>query len=129
MDERLLAEASALEQYTQDLEQHYQMIVQQLKELDDFYNQIEEILPAKDQQILAPIGKGVYVKTYFSDEKFFVNIGAGVIIKKNREQLKKTIEDQRKKLHESRTHILGQLEFYADKLNTIMHALQDTMKV
>jgi len=124
MDQQLLMEASQLEKYTSELEQHEEYIAQQITELTQFAEQLHEISKSSEKKLLSSIGKRVYLQTEVTDKKLFVEVGAGVIVRKTPEELHEVIVEQLAQLRESQKKITTQRSFYTQKLHELMHMLE-----
>ena len=124
MDHQLLREASQLEKYTSELEQHEAYLSQQISELMQFMEQLDALKKNSEKSMLVSVGKRVYLKTEVTDKKFFVDVGAGVVVRKTPEELEAVIAGQLKKLRESQAALAQQLAFYGEKLHDLMHMLE-----
>ena len=104
----LFMQASQIEQQSQQAQQHLQMIEEQIKELDDFKTHLDSIKGQSNKEMLAGLGKGVFVKTDLKSDQLYVNIGSGVVVQKTPDQAKKTIDSQIKQLQAC------QINWYSD---------------
>jgi prefoldin alpha subunit len=124
MDQKMLLQAVELEKQVRDLEQHSTFINQQLTELKDFHKNLESFSKAKAEKMLASLGKGVYVQSTPTEGDLFVEVGAGVIVKKNPEELKKVIEEQITGLQSTRMQVSQNLQASSENLQIIMAQLE-----
>jgi len=126
MDEQLLQEAAALEQYTNQLEQNREYLARQISELEEFSQYLSELIKSTEKSMLASIGKGVYLKSDIIERELFVEVGAGVIVKKTPAQLQSVISGQLVRLRETHSDLATQIGFYAQKLNEIMQLFNES---
>ncbi len=78
------------------LQEKLQVLEHQLKEL----NGVNDSLNGLGDDMLFPLGAGVYVKGKRTSEDVIVNIGKGVVVEKSVDDVKKTVSDQLAKLNE-----------------------------
>lgn len=82
-----------LEQDARQLEQQILMIEQQILELQILTTTLDEVEKAKEKdEMLAPIGKNIFVKTELLSKELLVNVGAKTLVKKSIPETKKLIE-------------------------------------
>ncbi len=124
MDQQLLQQAGKLEQYTRELEEHDEFLTRQIAELAQFQSSMKSFTSSTETRMLAPLGKGVYCKTDLADRKLFVEVGAGVLVRKTPEALSEVIEDQLNKLKASQVQLTAQIGLCAQKLQEMMQELE-----
>jgi prefoldin alpha subunit len=104
--------ASLIERHLQELNNRIDYVSQQISELEEFKNNLKFLKDAKNKEMLASLGKGIYLKSSCQDDNFFVNVGAGVVVKKTPKETAEIITSQIKNLHEAKTSLLASLEVY-----------------
>lgn len=124
----MLMQASALEKYASELDENLSLITQQIEGLNDFSGYLSNLVNSDEKAILSSIGKGVFLKSEIKDKNLFVEVGAGVIVRKTPQELQKVVEEQIAKLDISKTALSAQLELYTDKLHSIMFELNHSQK-
>ncbi len=99
-------------------------ILEKIEEMSDTVSSLEELKENADS--LFSIGSGVYCKGKITEEKFLVNIGAGVLLeldkKKATEILNKRIDILRKatsEIDEEISNIVSQQERLADIIRRV----------
>jgi prefoldin alpha subunit len=110
--QELMMRASLIEKHLQELNDRIDYISQQITELEEFKNNLKFLKDAKNKEMLASLGKGIYLKSSCQDDNFFVNVGAGIVVKKTPEETAEIISSQIKNLHEAKTSLLGSFEVY-----------------
>jgi prefoldin alpha subunit len=85
-----------LNERAQYLQKKLQVLEHQLKEISDVKVGLENI----GDDMLFPLGAGVFVKGKRSSEKLMVNIGKGVVVEKDVSDVLKTVSDQLSRLEE-----------------------------
>ena len=124
MNQELMYEAQELEKYTAELEEHVKFLQNQIEELKQFAERLTSLGKSNEKDILASIGKGVYLPAELKDKNLLVEVGAGVIVKKTPEGLKEVVIDQISKLEESKVSMVSQIGLYTQKIQEIMLQVQ-----
>lgn len=124
MNQKLLEEAITLESYSSALEQHEEFLSNQIKELQKFSESANFLFDSKENKILAAVGRGVYIPAQIFPEKIFVEVGAGVVIKKTPSELKEVIQEQLARLIDSQRSIEAQIQLTIQQLQKIMAELE-----
>jgi len=126
----MLIRASEMQRGSEEAERDLKFVNQQIEELTEFKENLDNFdNKGDDKEILASLGKGVYVKSNLADEeKLFVEVGAGIVVRKTKEETKKAIESQLIKFKEANTQLREKLEFFADELNEMITQIQSMKK-
>lgn len=110
MDIQLILKANELQQRMQEIEERLGVVNQQIVELNSFGDDLSEISNSGSKEILASLGKGVFVKSEMKDRKFFVDVGSGVFVRKSPEETKGIISGQLERMKQLQEEIWGQRE-------------------
>mgnify|MGYP001592947356 CR=1 FL=1 len=126
MNEETILKAAAIEREARQLEENLQLIEGQIVELDTFKESIKVVIESKDKEMLSLLGKRVYMKTKIEDkEKLFIEVGAGVVVKKTPEDILKIVKEQSGRLQEAKIQILLKLEEYQGQLEEFLNTIGD----
>ncbi len=126
MKEELLMRAQALQNESQEVENNIKIINEHVEELTKFKENLDFLSKSGEKDILASLGRGVYVKSKIADDKkLFVEIGAGIIVKKTPQETKKVIEEQLRKFGEAKLQLKTQLELYANEFRKMVKQLNE----
>ena len=106
-------------QMSQTLDEQLKIVEQQVLKLQQFSQAINFLEENGEMEILAPIGKGVFVKSEMKEKDFFVDVGSGIFVKKKSGDTKKIIDEQVSKLMKMKI----QLDFDATGLNEELREL------
>ena len=128
MNQNIMLQATQFQKQYEELSQHLEIINQQIEELEQFGKQLSSMNGAKGKELLAPVGKGVYVRTELKDEKLLVQVGAGVILKKTPEQTIETIKGQLKRLLELKVQYSTKLDQIQDQLQQMVMQMEQQGK-
>lgn len=96
--QQYMMQMQMLGQEAEKLEQQLQLIDQQTSELNAVLESVKIIQEGKNKELLANLGKGIFVRADLKEKDLLVNIGKDVIVKKTPEQTIRVIEDQLGKL-------------------------------
>ena len=129
MDMDMIYRAQMLQKESEESERNLQMVEEQISELELFEKNLGELKDSKGKEMLASLGKGVYIKSDIKEEKLFVEVGAGVVVRKTREETKKTIEGQIRRLKEVRIQLIGQLEEFKMSFGEMVREIEGENKV
>ena len=122
----MIIEAAEIERRARELEENIQIIDNQLSELDSFIYNINSVINSKNDEFLASLGKRVYMDTKIKDKKrLFIEVGAGVVLKKKPEEVVEIAKEQKENLKEVRMEILSKLNEYHEKLHEFIHIVKE----
>src|SRR3989344_8487600 len=109
-NEELVAKLYELYQYSKESEEKLKIIEQQISELLRFEFSLEDLEKNKSREILASIGKGVFIKSDIKENKLFVDVGSGILIRKTGEETKEIIREQNKRIGEMKMQLIMEKE-------------------
>ena len=111
--QEMMMKMQMFEQQMQQIQQQLQMVEQGIAELNDLNKGLDDLVGKKGKEILAQIGRGVFVKANLVSEDLTVDIGGKKFVKKSIPETKETIGKQIKKLEE----VYGQLSGSMEEMN------------
>ena len=126
MDEQLIYQAIEMQKLSEETESQLSFVNEQIEELKVFKKNLEDLSKNESEEILAPLGRGVFVKSKIVDTRLFVEAGAGVVVRKTPQESSKIIEEQIQKFSQARVHLLEQLEIYRQKFGELLHEFRET---
>lgn len=104
-------EFQMVEQQIKQLSEQVQELNNKVLELDYLKGALDEFKSVKEgEEILAPIGSGIFVKAKLSSHDLLVNVGTGAVINKDVEGTKGLLDGQANEIDLMRSEILEQLE-------------------
>ena len=110
MEEELQTKLSVFEQQIKQINKQLQIIEQAILDMHTIYLGLDDLKCSKNKVILAPIGRGIFVKAKLISEKLIVNIGENNLVEKDISSTKKIIKEQIEKLEKSRTELENTLK-------------------
>lgn len=121
MDQEKILEITAIERQARGLEENMQIVESQIIELENFKRGLEEIKSSKEKEILSSIGGRVYIKSEIVDiKKIYVEVGAGVLVKKSPNATLEIVSSQILRLQEVRLQIAAHLDAYHRRLEEFL---------
>ncbi len=116
MKERLTLRVHALHQHMHEIEEQINFIERQLAEFAGVGELIAGNLEKEDIEFLAPIGKGIYLKSEAREKSFLVNVGAGVFVRKSRDELGRIIESQIRNMSNIKSELRERHEIFSEEI-------------
>ena len=113
-----------LGQEAEKIEQQVQMIDQQNMELMAVRESIAAMKENKNKEILANLGKGIFVKADIKDENLFVNVGKDVLVKKTADETLKIIDEQLAKLTAGKEQFIGRISELQEEMQALLMEAQ-----
>ena len=119
-NQEIMFKLQMFEQQIQQLQQQLQAIEQGIVEMNSLSFGLDELVGKEGKEILAPIGRGIFVKSKLASEELTVDVGGGNFVKKTIPDTKKIIEEQIKKLEDVKKELNGNLEKVSGELMRVM---------
>jgi prefoldin alpha subunit len=120
----MIQESKLLESYYNDIVSKESLLHRLLEESTNSFDALKNLSLDSDTPSLVPLGIGVYVKsTIYSINKVLVNVGAGVIIEKNKDDAVNFIEHRIKEFETA----AKQLSTQKQQISYRMMEIQNTV--
>jgi prefoldin alpha subunit len=126
--QELLYKFSMFEKQMGELQQQIEAVERGLIDLTSLNFGLDELVGAKDREIFAPFGKGIFVKAKLISEELNVDVGNGNLVKKSIPETKELIEEQIKKLGQIKQELEQNLEQLGEELTRMMNDVQSKEK-
>jgi len=123
--QEIMFKLSMFEQQIQQLQQQLQAVEQGIVEMESLNIGLNELVGSVGKEILAPIGRGIFVKTKLVSEDLIVDIGEKKFVKKTIPETKKLIEEQIGKLKEVKGELEESLEKVSEELQEVMNEARE----
>jgi len=122
--QELIFKLSMYEQQIQQLQQQLQAVEQGIVEMSSLSHGLGELVGSVDKEIMAPIGRGIFLKTKLLSEDLTVDIGNRTFVKKSIPEAQELIKEQLVKLNE----VKGELNYSLDKVGEEMMKIMEEGK-
>ena len=112
--QELAMQFQMFEQQIRMIQEQQQAVEQAIVDLSSLNFELDELVGKKDEEILSPIGRGIYASAKLTSEELLVDIGNKNFVKKTIPETKVIIKNQIKKLEKAKEELNKELE----KINT-----------
>ena len=124
--ESKILEIRLFENQIAKLEQQMVLLDQQIIELQTLQADLDAIKNVKNQEILSPLGRDVLIRAKLeSVDSVLLNVGARVIVKKDIEGAKATLEKQKQSFLEARSDISKGMDNIIERIMQIEKEIKD----
>jgi len=123
MDEKqqeLIFKLSIFEQQFKQIQQQLQAVEHGILEMNSLSLGLGELGGSINKEILAPIGRGIFVKAKLLSEKLRVDVGNGNFVEKEIPDVQKMIQKQIEKLDEVKKELNDGLEKIGEEMGKVM---------
>jgi|TARA_B100002003_G_C13652637_1_gene331942 prefoldin alpha subunit len=128
MDQQQIIQIQMFEQEAQQLNQQLQLIEQNVSEMQDLELSLDEIEKKENNEILANLGKGIYIPVEIKDKKLIVEVGNKNFIKKTIPEAKEIIREQLVKLISAKSQISERLNALQSEIGKMMEGVEKESK-
>lgn len=125
LDQDTIFKFQLFEQQINQIRQQMDLVEQGLEDLILMRQGLEELKGQKGNEILAPIGRGIFARTNLVSEELLVDIGDKTFVKKSIEDTEKIIDEQIKKLEKAQKELDDSLEGINEELTSTMLKAQN----
>lgn len=127
--ESKILEIRLFESQIAKLEQQMVLLDQQIIELQTLQADLDAVKNVKNQEILSPLGRDVLIRAKLeSVDSVLLNVGARVVVKKDIEGAKATLEKQKQSLLEARKDIGKEMDNIIERIMQIEKEIKEIKK-
>ncbi len=113
-------ELKVIEEQMKQLQQQINNIENNIAEFDNSVKSLDELKEKTGEETFVPVSAGIYAKAKLEDtENFVVNVGAGVAVRKNREETQRVIRKQIDEMRQYREQMLKGLQLLGARAEEI----------
>ena len=124
MDSEYLLKMQMIEQEATKLDQQMQIMDQQVQELIAIKASLEAISNTQEKEILASLGKGIFIKAEIKSEDLLVNTGKDIFIKKTPKETMEIIDSQVKKLEAGKEEFTNKIIELQSQMRILIDYMQ-----
>ena len=110
MKQDYLIRLSILQEEARRLQEQVQLVNQETADLEIVKTGVDKLGEEKSEEILAPVGKGIFIKSKPLEKELFVNVGKGIVLKKTPKDAVKIIDKQVKQLQDLKKALINEIE-------------------
>jgi prefoldin alpha subunit len=117
--QELAIQFQMFEQQIRMIQEQLQAVEQAIIDLGSLNLELDELVGKRDNEILAPIGRGIYANAKLLSEELLVDIGNKNFVKKSIPETKKILQEQLKKLNKVKEELNGELDNINSELTKV----------
>ncbi len=110
MNQESIIKIQVMQQEAEQLNEQLQAVEQHVNEMLELKASLDEIGKEENKEILANLGKRIYVPVEIKDKNLLVEVGKGHYVKKTPEETVKVVEGQLDKMMDGKNQIMARLE-------------------
>ena len=110
ISQEFLYKLSIFEKQIEQLSQQLQLIEKSILDLNSLNFGMDEIKGSVGKEVLAQLGRGIFVKTNIISEELIVDVGNKNFVKKSIPETKKIIKEQIEKLNQIKKELEDKIE-------------------
>ncbi|MDP3987087.1 MAG: prefoldin subunit alpha [Nanoarchaeota archaeon] len=125
--QEILQSLGAYEQQLDQLRQQFQAVEEGIVELGSLNLGLDDLQISEGKEILAPVGRGVFVKAKLIPGDLIVDVGNKNLVKKNIPETKKIIENQIATLEELKKDLGEKMEEIQEEATHFLEKLREEL--
>ncbi len=118
--QELMIKLGMFEQQIQQINQQLQAVESTMIDLNSLIIGLDELKGKKDSEILAPMGRGIFLKSKLLSDELIVDVGGKNFVKKSIPETQELIRGQLKKLEEAQEELSKAMEEVNSQLTETM---------
>lgn len=123
--QQIFFKLTMFEQTIRNLQQQLQAVEESLSDLNNLNAGLDEIKGSVGKEVLAPLGRGIFVETKLISDSLTVDVGGKTFVKKTVPETKEIIETQVKKLKEIGSELNEKIEEVSEEINKTISETQE----
>ena len=123
--QELIFKLSIFEQQIRQLQQQINAVDEGIMELETLDFGMDELKNSNGKEILAPVGRGIFIKAKVESEDLTVDVGQRIFVKKSVSETQETIKKQVERLKEAREELDRNLEEIGKEVERVMRENQE----
>ena len=124
MDQETIMKIQMMEQESNQLNEQLQMVEQNVNEMLELKSSLDEIDKKENKEILANLGKKIYVPVEIKDKNLIVEVGKGHYVKKTPGETVKVVEGQLDRLMEGKNQLMERLNEIQTEMMKMVEEIQ-----
>ncbi len=125
MDKALILQLEEKYSESREIEERLNLVEQQTGELKSFEESLDSLDKSNQDDILAPLGKGVFLPAKIKDKMLFISVGAGIFIRKSPAAAKKIVKEQIEGMASIKEELYGRMEALQREMQDIVGKMDD----
>lgn len=127
--EEIIVRLNLLEQQAEERRSQIEELDGQRMDMINLKNSLQELdKGSKNQEILANLGRGVFIKAKVEDEKLFVNVGSKTLARKTFKEAVEIIDNQLAEIERIKAELMGNIEEINAQLYKLLEEAQKSQE-
>lgn len=126
MNQEQIMQFQMMEQEANKLSQQLQLIENNLVEIDGIKTGLDEIQKKDTKEMLANIGKKIYIPVEIKEKNLIIEVGNKKFVKKSITETKELISEQIVKLNSAKQEITQRLEELQEEAGRLMMQIEES---
>jgi len=123
-NQEFLFKLGIFEQQIRQIQQQINAVEEGIVELGILNLGLDDLKNSDGKEMLAPVGRGIFVKSKIISEELTVDIGQKTFVKKSIPQTQEVIKEQLERLEEAKMELNNNLEEIGRELENVMKESQ-----
>ncbi|MEN9626215.1 MAG: hypothetical protein RL557_543 [archaeon] len=128
MKQEYISQVQRVEQELNALNQQFQLIENNLHELQSLYESLRELEKKESKEMLVNIGKQIFLPVSLRESACIVDVGKNNLVKKSIPETKKIVEEQLKKLQEGKNAVMERIETLDTTMEQLVQEIENEEK-
>lgn len=122
MKQEQIIQIQLMDQEVNHLNEQLKIVEQNISEMNELIKSLNEI--EKEDDILANLGKRIYIPVKIKEKELIVDVGKGILIRKAIPETKELIKEQVGKLIEGKNQIMERLEILQKEMERLIGVVE-----
>ena len=122
MEQEKIIKLQGIKEEAEQLEKQLQLINENISDLNKLNSGLDEL--KNGNEILANIGRGIYVNAEIKEKKLLVDVGDKNIVKKSFDETKELISEQLIKIDSIKSEIINRINNLDKEMNLIIKSIE-----
>lgn len=123
--EELIYTFGIYEQQIRNLQEQLESVNRGISDLELLNLDLEDLKESKGKEIMAPVGRGIFIKSSIVSEELNVDIGGGNFVKKSVDETKEIINSQIKKLEKVKIELEDSLKKMNSRIEELIKEVEN----
>lgn len=124
--QELIFKLSMFEQHANQLQQQIRSVEKGILDLNELVIGLEELNGKENEEMLAHVGRGIFIKTKIISEELIVDVGSKNFVKKTIPEAKKLIGEQIKRLETIKEELNENLEDLGKEMQRVLESVNSS---
>ncbi len=125
MKQEHVAQIQGIEQEIHTLNEQFQLIEHNLRELQSLHESLHELEKNKSKELLVNIGKRIFLPVSIRENNFIVDVGKNNLVKKNISETMSIVHEQIEKLTDGKNQVMERIEELDKEMESLVQIIEE----